>query len=248
MARIYSKKEQQIDMRYYIYVSQAKVSQLYAQVPVKLRQKIAAKFTIDLKLIKAEFEGRQTQESLFSMLEIVTSYLADEALVGTADNPNVYFKEVMPLNWGPYYDRFSGEPGTEFVYFGGRTEKTIVGLGGSLTNVIGEVGAQGVAEHSYSGRPMLTRGLRQIVEADSFIQGVNPDTTDALKLVNLASGRMGGPRESMEFVAKRLVHGTTDRVFWVKGERKQFYAQGEFEEIDHMNAVLGSPLYVAMAE
>lgn len=234
-------------MRYYIYISQTKVNQLYAQIPVQLRQKIAAKFTIDLKLIKAEFEGRQSQESLFSMLEVVTSHLAGEGLVGTADDPNIYFREVMPLNWGPYHDYSQGDPGTEFVYFGGRTEKTIVGLGGSLRNVIGEVGT-GVTQHSYSGRPMLARGLRNIVQADTSIQGIDVDTTDALQLVNLASGRMGGPRESMEFLAKRLVYGSTDNVFWVTGKRKQLYSRDEFEEIDHMNAILGSPLYVAMTE
>lgn len=236
-------------MRYYVYISETKVSQLYAQIPVKLRQKIAAKFTIDLKLIKAEFEGRRPQESLFSMLEIVTSYLDDEGLVGTVDDPKSYFKAVMPLSWGPYDEDFL-ERTSEFVYFGGRTERTIVGLGGSLKHVIGEVGP--TPSHSHSGTPRLVHALRNWVGAAAFEQGIDLGADDAfvLRCVELASAQMGGPWEAMEFVAKRLVYGPIGRTHWATGKQipDGKFSRPEYERIGCANAILGSPLYVSMVE
>ena len=130
-----------------------------------------------------------------------------------------------------------------FVYFGGRTAETTLGMGGSLHHVIGEVGP--AEPHSYSFTHVLARALTVATGEVEF----EPETeteedfarfaADAvyprwrpvlpqqlLRSVRLASGMMDGPREPMEFVAKRLVDGN-DR---------------------GMKVLLGTPLYVAMAE
>jgi hypothetical protein len=233
-------------MRYYIYVSETKVEQLYAQIPTKLRAKIAAKFTIDLKLIKGEFEGRQPQESLFSKLDIVRTYLEDEGLIGTADDPKSFFGEIMPLSWGPYGG--SDEEEDEFVYFGGRTEETIVGLGGSLKHVIGEVGR--LEAHSYSLTQYLVDGLRDVMRASGVDRELGENEATALACVGITSGRMGGPWERMEFVAKRLTHGIVNNVWWNPRHHDPFGGQNfeGYEDVGQIRAVLGTPLFVAMAE
>jgi hypothetical protein len=232
-------------MRYYIYISETKINQLYAQIPVKLRQKIASKFTIDLKLVKAEFEGRQPQEGLISMLEVVLSYLESEDLVGTVDNSKSYFKGTMNLSWGPYVD--SG-----LVYFGGHTQATLVGLGGSLQHVIGEVGTSGA--HSHSATPLLARALEKVTNSNAFGRQTDGANGRLLRSVELASGQMGGPWEPMEFVAKRLAHGSVARnpIWWWTGDYYvpdgSKYTLKKWEDIDVASVLLGSPLYVAMME
>lgn len=232
-------------MRYYIYVSETKVEQLFAQIPTKLRDKIAARFTIDLKLVKGEFEGRQPQESLFSKLDIVRTYLDEEGLIGTADDPKSFFGDVMQLNWGPYYAPDYDED-IQFVYFGGRTEDTIVGLGGSLKHVIGAVGE--TTAHSYSLTPYLIEGLQKVIDASRVDREMDEnDAPSALGSVAVASGEMGGPWERMEFVAKRLANGVEKHVSWNPRQHDPFGGH-EYEQIGPMKVVLGTPLYVAMAE
>jgi hypothetical protein len=237
-------------VRYYVYVSETKVNQLYAQIPTKLRDKIAAKFTIDLKLVKGEFEGRQPQESLFSKLDIVRTFLDEEGLIGSVDNPNSFFGETMPLNWGPYgvgseVEEVEGFPpqdeslDPQLVYFGGRTQETIVGLGGSMKHVVGELGR--THSHSHSATPYLTRALREATRESAVDRGIDVDEATALECVELASAQMGGPWEPMEFVAKRLAHGVLNRrVWWNEG--------GSGEDLGQVKAILGTPLYVSMAD
>jgi hypothetical protein len=259
-------------MRYYVYVSETKVEQLYAQIPTKLRSKLATKLTIDLKLIKGEFEGRQPQESLFSKLDIVRNYLDDEGLIGTVDEPKSFFGTTMSLSWGPY----STMKDAEFVYFGGRTTESVVGLGGSLKHVIGEAGT--AYTHSSSGTGFLVKALREAIgataadreldfgkivigeegypidsgpgEAMSSRARADFGRESALTAVVLASGQMGGPWEPMEFVAKRLVNGVVDSVYWRQNVQDHWRqeVQAEYEELGRTKVLLGTPLYVAMAE
>jgi hypothetical protein len=236
-------------MRYYVYASATKVDQLYAQIPIKLREKIAAKLTIDLKIIKAEFQGRPAQDSLFSMLDIVVSYLENEGLVGTVEDPKSYFKGVMPLSWGPYLDMgINAPPVPDFVYFGGRTGHAIVGLGGSLKHVIGEVGT--ASSHSHSATPMMIRALRKVTRSTAFEQGIDVESAGILQCVELASGQMGGPWEPMEFVAKRLAYGPLHDVHWKTKETEddRGFPRYEWERMGAVDAILGSPIYVAMAD
>jgi hypothetical protein len=230
-------------MRYYIYVSATKVDQLYAQIPRSLRDRIAAKFTIDLKLIKGEFEGRQGQESLFSKLEVVRNYLESEELIGSVDDPRDFFAGTMPLSWGIYgYDK---QRTSEFVYFGGQTQRTILGMGGSLHHVIGEVGQ--AHPHSYSATPRLTTALKvmTITERDTepeeyeekFLRNAHYEPwlgspadqiPGVLHSVWLATTRTDGVLEPMEFIAKRLLR--------------------DYHKNANASVLLGTPLYVALAE
>jgi hypothetical protein len=231
-------------MRYYVYVSETKVDQLYAQIPPRLRDRLATKLTIDLKLIKGEFEGRQPQESLFSKLDIVRSYLNDEELIGTIYQPKTFFGGELQLSWGPYEDPRSK---AEFVYFGGQTNDTVVGLGGSMKHVIGAAGSAYPTSHSLSAylvsalkatteKPTAARDEvdfeKALEESRSSLRGGFRETPIdrgkelALRSVVLASEDMDGPWEPMEFVAKRLIAGA-----W--GPR---------------TVILGTPLYVAMAQ
>ena len=107
--------------KYYIYVSDTKVNQLYDQIPKKLLGKIASELTLDLKPygvgIGATFKKEQAQETRFSKLKIVIQYLEKfmSEEIGWVDAPGVYFKGTLPMFWG----RLPKRENTEAVYFGG---------------------------------------------------------------------------------------------------------------------------------
>ena len=69
--------------------------------------------------------------------------------IGTIDEPKEYFAGAMSMRWGscifPFVPQLTPSP---LVYFGGTTETTVVGLGGSAKHVIGEVGSARTGVHS----------------------------------------------------------------------------------------------------
>lgn len=128
---------------------------------------------------------------------------------------------VLPMQWGPV-----GNSGT--VYFGGRSDRTIVGLGGST----GHAGAQqgeNPARHQMSGSmtPMMLAQLGALAVGDTVLP-------DALTTVVQANAVLRGPVQNVESLAKRLVCGPCPY--------PELYPAGD------MTVLLGSPLYVALAE
>ncbi|GAB3934293.1 hypothetical protein GCM10027614_07040 [Micromonospora vulcania] len=129
--------------------------------------------------------------------------------------------------------------GLSLVYFAGRTEDTIVGLGGSTFHVIGaspppEPAAYGFAS---STMPALLAGLVDPDDADSDPRVAQlPEAADAeaLASVHQAGTRLRGPAQNVEFLAKRLLSGPSP-----------------YPELDGrpgMSVLLGSPLYVALVD
>jgi hypothetical protein len=105
--------------KYYLYISDSKVNMLYAQAG----------------------PGTDASRDSIDKLDTVLADLACADRIGTVDEPKEYFAGAMPMRWGPC--AFPAVPQltpSPLVYFGGATEKTIVGLSGSATHVIGEVG------------------------------------------------------------------------------------------------------------
>lgn len=230
-------------MRYYIYVSPAKVEMLFAQIPSKLLSKIAAKFAIDLKLLKAEISSQQPQETLFSKVNVVLDYLDQNDFVGSVDHPKGYFRGQLALRWGPYGHGTEKEGA---VYFGGRTRSTILGLGGSFSNVIGNVGAS--PAHSHSATPSLLAILYKELnldsgsEIESLAGGLESSfqsnrNSMALAAVELASLQMEGPEQQIEFVARKLL--------WSDDAGIKYDWAGRTRG---MKVLLGTPIYAALAE
>jgi hypothetical protein len=209
-------------LRYYVYVSRSKVDLLYEQIPEKALSRIATKLTIDLKLLKAEFSAKDSQRSLYSKVEIIEGYLDEEGVVGTVDEPKSYFRGHMPLRWGPYGGGFDSDG--EFVYFGGWTENTLLGLGGSAKHVIGQEGSSHA--NSASATPFLVEALRREFASGEF----NMSEGEVTSLVELATPYMKGPFQEMEFLAKRLAVGQPPISHSVK------------------RTILGTPIYVFLSE
>jgi len=229
-------------VRYYIYVSPAKVEMLFAQIPQKLLSKITPKFEIDLKLLKAEISPLQSQQTLYSKVDVVLDYLEQNDLVGSVDQPLGYFRGQLALRWGRYCV-FGMDSGA--VYFGGSTLSTILGVAGSAANVVGSVGTS----PSYAGS--FAPNIPEILKKELNLKWVNAaggDTSSAsamssqnLAAVDAASRQMQGPEQRIEFVARKLLWSDDPGVNydpfkdWINPPPR-------------MRVLLGSAIYAALAE
>ncbi len=194
--------------KYYLYISDSKVNMLYAQGG----------------------PGTVVGRDSIDKLDAVLANLARAGRIGTVDEPKEYFAGAMPMRWGPC--AFPVDPQltpSPLVYFGGATETTIVGLGGSATHVIGEVGSAKAGLHSCL--PYFIMQLRQEL-GESLSANIPLEFGDpSLMAVFTATTYGKGPSQEVEFVAKRLAYGPLPAKF------------GHAEK----NIVVGTPLYVAMS-
>jgi hypothetical protein len=130
------------------------------------------------------------------------------------DEPDEYIEDELPMRWGAY--GWSSDP--PLVYFGGTTDKTVLGLGGSAKHVIGNTGESHV--HSHSATNNLISYLQKQLglpshkkSGDFLMPGINeclmPGNNEEISLlaVYLATSQMDGPLQRVEFVAKRLLDG-----------------------------------------
>ncbi|MFY1689468.1 DUF7019 family protein [Plantactinospora sp. WMMB782] len=216
-----------MSFRYYLYVSDSKVDMLLAQMDPAFTRKHTTELSLNLTVLsgkrasEAPVGGERTAQ-----LDRVVRYLEDHGDLGTVDEPGQFFWGLLPLRWGP----FPTEP--TLVYFGGTTERTVVGLGGSSSHVLGAAAA---AEPTIprSLTPSLLAGLRtdpQVgVLAEAIRQEDDARERDALAAVHRANEVMPGPQQNLEFVAKRLLHGPSPTT-------------------DGRYVLLGTPLYVALVD
>lgn len=214
--------------KHLLYLSPSKIDALYNQLDSSRVATIAKKLTINLKVLQAELSSRPAPETVFHRLKIVLAYLEEHDYIGSISNPGGYFAARLPMRWAPYGDQ---PEDTGLVWFGAVEDGTALGLGGSSHNMTGEIGTS--PAHSASA----TFAMVRILEAELSKTHHGPlDLWDphldrweetALVAIELASGWMHGPLQDVEFVAKRLL--------WGSGR-----------DTDHV--LLGTPLYVAMAD
>src|ERR671925_521852 len=77
---------------------------LFAQIPTKLRRRVASELKIDLKIVAATLTPTTPQDSRYSKLELVETFLRKHAAVGSVDEPDAYFGGRLEMTWGPMFD------------------------------------------------------------------------------------------------------------------------------------------------
>jgi hypothetical protein len=209
-------------MKYYVYISESKVDMLYSQIPKNILQNVAGKLTIDLKLIKTEFSENPPRETLIYKLRIVEDYIMNNEDVGTVKDIKNYINDTLYMKWGPISQ--------EMAYFCYCKENFVLGLGGSLKHVIGNVG--GAVTNAHSTVPYISAALKNEVLSNEFLsyaeQSFESTVLSAVKIVSL---QMKGVEEKLSFLAKRLLYS----------HKKECDHEYSTETI-----VLGTPLYVAL--
>ncbi|MGW3465844.1 DUF7019 family protein [Streptomyces olivaceoviridis] len=213
-------------VRYYVYISDSKVDMLLSQIDPAFGRRSTTEAGVSVKLfsVRRSVEGPAPDRT--AKLERVLRHLEETGQTGSVDDPGPYLRGSLPMQWGP----LNGENGGSLVYFGGRTEQTILGLGGASGHVLGASAPQ-AQEFAPSSMPTLLAGLASAFAADSAEM---PAEQSSLAWVHTAGRLLRGPRQQVEFVARRLLSGPSP--------------YPELDARPGMRVLLGSPLYVALAD
>ncbi|MFF7144808.1 DUF7019 family protein [Streptomyces nodosus] len=217
-----------MSFRYYLYISDSKVDMLLPQIDPGFTARRTSEIGVDLKVLTAKRTGGAVSADRTARLERVLRYLQDFGDLGSVDEPGQFFWGLLPMRWGPFPGQVEPSP----VFFGGRTDRTVVGLGGSSRHLLGSAPGGGAM---FSLMPPLLRGLgtESDLEDEILVDTVNGDQEDrsALAVVQRAVERLKGPAQNVEFVAKRLLDGDSP-----------------YPESVGMSVLLGSPVYVALVD
>jgi len=217
-------------MKYYLYVSDAKVDMLYLQIDKSLLKKIAAELSVDLKLLGAGFgatiKQNQSEETRYSKLKLVVKYIEKHLNVGWVDAPATYFKGSLPMGWGLLHGTTRYDPNPQpqapfAVYFGGSTERTAFGMVGSAHHLIG------LRSDAPKSNIHLYYTTNEMLKALSEDRSLPSEELNELGfLIPEANHTLGKPNQYLEFLAKTYL-----------------YKNG-----DQQSYLLGSPIYVAFAD
>jgi hypothetical protein len=216
-------------LRFYVYVSDAKVDMLLAQIPQGLMKRFAAELTIDLKLLRLSVSSREAPDTRFDRAAIVSSFLSEQENVGPVDSGKMYIEaEEMPMRWG----LVGKDPVESIVFFAGEIRDFRVFLTGSPHHVIGVRPMAPVGYHTQPGsyNPPLNAYY------DVFEDWDEPESLSAGQYdyaaqfhAQMGRGTFGipaRPLEKLSFVARRI-HSAPD--------------------LNRRQAVIGSPIWVAVS-
>lgn len=217
-------------MRYYLYVSTAKLDMLYEQIPPKLLRRLAVEAKVDLKVLSVSVQSPRAEASTYDRLDIVEAYLDREFDVGWMTEATPWFRGEAGLRIAGYGAQDSP------TFMAGRDGDTLVALIGSGHHLIGYEAAPDMARVGHSGLPSLFGLLKDLPEhwlrfVASDRDDPPPSEHDVVGQVLTFSEALTVPPVHCEFLARRLMRGT---VTLDDGRRQQ--------------VVVGTPLYVSMAD
>jgi hypothetical protein len=224
-------------VKYYIYVSDAKLDMLFEQIDQKSRRRISAELKIDFKIASVTLtEAEFTPPTRTAKLQIVENFIRSASNLGTVESPGTtYFCGNMLMSWEWVNRDKSG------VWFQGNTrdgtELQCVGLGGSRRHVLGETQPPGIP--SATGWPsiremMMEKGFPERMSSE-FYQEIGAGPDDWLNQMYYGDPHwldwlsFGGNLLELDFLAIPLL----ETIINVEGKP--------------VHVVVGTPIYVAKA-
>lgn len=214
-------------VRYYIYISDAKVNMLFPQIASEPNMSPA----------------RGTGDARIQRLEAVLRFIEGSGRIGSIDEPSDYVFGSEELYWGHFHESDIAEnrSAPAIVAFCGRTPRTTMLMCGATRHLVGNHQPE-VPGYSSSHVPYLLKTLLTAVELEGgkpedIIRQPSGNTEAeklprrgrelALALVSHAWGHVDGVEQKLEFLAKPLLSGPG-----LHGAQR---------------CLLASPLYVSLA-
>jgi hypothetical protein len=217
-------------MKHYIYISDTKVDMLYAQIDKSLLKRFSVDLSIDLKPlgagVGATIKQAPLEETRISKLRLVVRYIEEHQNVGWIDAPGNYFKGSLPMDWGLALHRsdVANREAPYAIYFIGKTDRTVVGLVGSVRHLIGNVAdAPGYMLLLYTPHEIL----KTLASTTEQLASLNDDNLRIVVYDMLVRSNLRQQRP-LEFLAVNYKFSEQER--------------------GKLNFLLGSPLYVAFAD
>jgi hypothetical protein len=228
------------DLRFYLYISRAKIDMLYDQMfqpSSRRRLGISVGAPAASASLQTESEDREDREG---RLREVEEELRSRELVGTIEEPKDYVEGTMPMRWGLYDDcgrRPEGEPA--LVYFGGFDKEVplMVGLGGSSRHVVGYEGASGTWSRSNTAAlvPWLLAAANGEDSPKQRQWWSDGDEQSVFQGMAVALHYLRPPTQNLRFLARRLLTGTS------RGDEHLI-------GVETTQVILASPLFVLQAD
>jgi hypothetical protein len=214
-------------VKYYLYISDAKVNMLLPQIPNKIKKKIATEFKIDFKIISASRKTEtDTDENRISRLNTVCQFIQDYSDVGTIEKPGEYIFDILEMKYAIF-------PRRPIVVFWGRTEQSFIALSGSSEHLVG-VPPHFVADIDIGSSHLhgIMSSLHHILSEESKVKALpklkyENNANNVWRLLSLEN-IIEEPKQKIEFLAKRLLVETSSH--------------------SGSTLIVGSPLYVALAD
>jgi hypothetical protein len=205
----------------YVYISDTKVDMLFGSIPRSHLNKAAAKLKMSFGVIETEvtIESEKSADHRVQRLQIVLEYLRENHSIGTVEAPDEYIEDALNMKWASI---------DQAVFFGGKTDRTVVGLGGSVKHVVGAGVGSAVMSASYAN--VLLRYL-----AEAGVKARSNAADPSLGVVESAVASLEGPNEPLRFFAEPLLTGPSTR------------ATPSAEESPRGRVLLATPLFVARA-
>lgn len=223
-------------IKYYAYISQVKVDMLYSQIPPSFRDGIEAEVKLKLPLTEISFSKKQVSDTLYIRLNLVESYLERQGLIGSIWKSSEYFRGTLHMGWAEIH------PGV--VFWGGKLNETVIGLGGSMNNLLGYQSNSSDIPEGISHTPWLISLISK--EADVMISYEFPKGRDK-EIQDLTRDRYESEAE------KRALSATDDAIDYIATRPSKFNTN-KFEFLAKLlkrstiygrDILLGSPIYVA---
>jgi hypothetical protein len=94
------------DIRFYLYVSDAKINMLFEQIYSTQKRNTHREMTVKLGPVTGTGGASRgdTSPDRDDKLRAVESFLIEQNLVGTPEEPKAYFKGILPMRRGLYND------------------------------------------------------------------------------------------------------------------------------------------------
>jgi hypothetical protein len=210
------------DLKYYVYVSDAKVDMLFDQFPRDVTERISAELKIDLKLIAVTLRPNTEPATRYAKVRVVSEYLRQHGPLGSVVTPARYVAGTMSLK--------STVVGGTAVWCGQRGT-TLVGLTGASRHLTG----QGHMRGDLGSVPIdALRNVASELARLASEKGPDPAAPDGhVSALAFVAGSIQGLEEQLEFVAVN------------RGTESLKEPHALLPGVDRM--LFGSPLYVAMA-
>jgi hypothetical protein len=221
-------------LRYYIYVSDAKLEMLFERIGSGARKRISAEVNVDLRLASLTLRGADNPgPARLAKLQLVERFIEKQHHVGTIERPGrEYFRGKLDMDWGwiGLDDRGVWFQGNDFG------SAQYVGLGGSRYHVRGEI--RELNTRPRSRRPYLVEAL----EGSGFLRNPGlrhgeqtgdlprywPECMDRARVTSYDPWSGGVPPQPLEFLAVPLAETVI-----------------EVPKEGPVHVVIGTPLYVA---
>lgn len=135
-------------MKYFVYLSDAKLDMLYPQLGLSFPDhKRESFFGFDLKILKGQIkESRGLEATKYQQLEAITRKLETSDFVGGLDDDKPFIRGTLKLAWNSFGEMSPEE--SPLTFWGGSVGNTLFGLAGSKYHLTGREGGNRVGAAS----------------------------------------------------------------------------------------------------